>query len=323
MDSMDPAKFTVAWICALPLELTAARGMLDQNYEVHGLWKHPNDTNSYCLGKIAGHEVALTCLESAGNNNAVSVAHQMKNTFENLKFGLMVGIGGGIPIRDIRLGDVVVSKPTSSGMYSGVIQYDSGKFLPGGGFLATGCLRPPPALLLKALNVLISSHEMGNNRTGHHIQQMFNNLPKLALVGESDYRSPGKEHDHLYEAAYEHQGASETCADCDNERLVPRCDRAEAKPVVHYGNIASGNGVMRDGVKRDQLGRDFDALCVEMEAAGLMDVIDCLIIRGICDYADSHKNKRWQRYAAATAAAYAKELLGVVSSSNVEGMLLH
>lgn len=321
MDSMDRTKFTVAWICALPIELTAARSMLDKEYDVHGLRKHPNDTNSYILGKIAGHEVVVTCLESAGNNNALSVAHQMKNTFENLRFGLMVGIGGGIPCKvDIRLGDVVVSKPSSSGTCSGVIQYDSGKSLQGGVFMPTGYRRPPPSELLKALPVLISNHEMGNNCTGYHIQQMFKIRQEAAQVGGSDYRSPGKEHDHLYEAAYEHQGASDTCADCDKKRLVSRRDRPDAKPVVHYGNIASGNSVMRDGVKRDQIGRKHDALCFEMEAAGLTDVIGCLIIRGICDYADSHKNKRWQKYAAATAAAYAKELLGVVSSSNVEGM---
>ncbi|KAH1912671.1 hypothetical protein KXV48_001139, partial [Aspergillus fumigatus] len=44
-------------------------------------------------------------------------------------------------------------------------------------------------------------------------------------------------------------------------------------------------------------------------AAGLMDILPCLSIRGICDYSDSHKSKEWQRYAAATAAAYARELL--------------
>jgi nucleoside phosphorylase len=58
-------------------------------------------------------------------------------------------------------------------------------------------------------------------------------------------------------------------------------------------------------------------LCVEMEAAGLMDEFSCLVIRGVCDYADSHKNKRWQPYAAATAAAYAKELLSIVPAQEV------
>jgi hypothetical protein len=62
---------------------------------------------------------------------------------------------------------------------------------------------------------------------------------------------------------------------------------------------------------------DLGILCVEMEAAGLMDEFPCLVIRGICDYADSHKNKRWQPYAAATAAAYAKELLSIIPAQEM------
>jgi nucleoside phosphorylase len=56
-----------------------------------------------------------------------------------------------------------------------------------------------------------------------------------------------------------------------------------------------------------------------MEAAGLMNSFPCLVIRGICDYADSHKDDLWQRYAAATAAAYAKELLIYVSTEQARG----
>jgi hypothetical protein len=54
-----------------------------------------------------------------------------------------------------------------------------------------------------------------------------------------------------------------------------------------------------------------------MEAAGMMDEFSCLVIRRIWDYADSHKNKRWQPYAAATAAAYMKELLDMVPAQEV------
>jgi len=76
--------------------------------------------------------------------------------------------------------------------------------------------------------------------------------------------------------------------------------------------------VIKDGVIREQLKQDLGLLCVEMEAAGLMDNFSCLVIRGICDYADSHKNKRWQPYAAATAAAYAKELLRIIPAQEIE-----
>jgi len=88
--------------------------------------------------------------------------------------------------------------------------------------------------------------------------------------------------------------------------------------MIHYGTIASGNQVMRYATERDEISKKLGGvLCFEMEAAGLMNRFPCLVIRGICDYADSHKNKRWQPYAAATAAVYAKELLSVISAAEV------
>jgi hypothetical protein len=74
--------------------------------------------------------------------------------------------------------------------------------------------------------------------------------------------------------------------------------------------IASGNQVIKSGWKRNQISRELGGvLCFEMEAAGLMNEFPCVVIRGICDYADAHKNKEWQEYAAAVAAAYTKELI--------------
>ena len=89
---------------------------------------------------------------------------------------------------------------------------------------------------------------------------------------------------------------------------------------VHYGLIASGNQVIKDATFRDTLNKDLGGhvLCVEMEAAGLMDNFPCIVIRGICDYGDSHKNKDWQEQAAAVAAAFAKELLEHVQPSDVD-----
>ena len=96
-----------------------------------------------------------------------------------------------------------------------------------------------------------------------------------------------------------------------------RPKRADNIPAVHYGLIASGNQVLKDGQTRERLRRELNVLCFEMEAAGLMDSFPCLVIRGICDYADTHKNKQWQGYAAASAAAYAKELLNTISGTQV------
>jgi nucleoside phosphorylase len=283
--------------------------MLDEEYTASDLPKHPRDTNSYILGRIDVHKIALTCLPIVGNNSAGLVAHHMRNTFVNLKFGLMVGIEGGVPSEEpeIRLDDVVVSKP--SGTHSGVIQYDSGKFIQNEEFMVTEALPPPDKELLNATNRLQAKHDMVDNRITQNIQEMLLKNPKMAQTG---YKCPGKEYDRLFRTDYVHRGNDDTCAACDETQVVPRPHRADDRPVTYYGNIASENAVMRDAVKRDQLGKQHDALCFEMEAAGLMSEFPCLIIRGICDYSDSHKNKDWQGYAAATAAAYAKELLGVV-----------
>ncbi|KAJ5716985.1 hypothetical protein N7488_002631 [Penicillium malachiteum] len=85
--------------------------------------------------------------------------------------------------------------------------------------------------------------------------------------------------------------------------------------------IASGNQVVKHGRSRDNMARELDILCSEMEAPGLMDNFPCLVVRGICDYSDSHKNKQWQEYAALTAAAYGKEFLSVVHASHVVNTL--
>jgi nucleoside phosphorylase len=90
--------------------------------------------------------------------------------------------------------------------------------------------------------------------------------------------------------------------------------------MIHCGLIASGNQVIKDANLRDSLSKQFknDILCIEMEAAGLMNDFPCVVIRGVADYSDSHKNEKWQDYAAATAAACAKALLMVVATSEVD-----
>jgi hypothetical protein len=124
--------------------------------------------------------------------------------------------------------------------------------------------------------------------------------------------------DILFEVAYDHN-TGRTCDQCSVDRQEARQPReSERDVVVHYGTIASGNQVMRGAAERDRVSEELGGvLCFEMEAAGLMNSFPCLVIRGICDYADSHKNKQWQPFAAAAAAAYAKELLSVIPPTDV------
>jgi len=144
------------------------------------------------------------------------------------------------------------------------------------------------------------------------LSEMLEKFPMM----EDEYIYPGMEQDQLFEAPYNHKGGK-TCLECDRSKVVERSLRKNPAPRIHYGTIGSANEVIKDSETRDRLRKDLGILCVEMEAAGLMDEFSCLVIRGICDYADSHKNKRWQPYAAATAAAYAKELLSIIPAQEI------
>jgi nucleoside phosphorylase len=128
--------YTVGWVCALPIELAAAQEMLDEEHPDFERDTADNDENLYALGSVGGHNVAIVCLPAGriGNNPAAAVATQMRATFKNIRFGLMVGIGGGVPSSgaDIRLGDVVASQPHDT--FAGVMQYDMGKTTPRGTF---------------------------------------------------------------------------------------------------------------------------------------------------------------------------------------------
>lgn len=297
----------MGWVCALPVELAAAQEMLDEEHE--DLERDEHDNNLYSLGRIRGHNVVIVCLPAGliGNNPAAAVAAQLRSTFRSLRFGLMVGIGGGVPSSeaDIRLGDVVVSQPQQG--YGGVIQYDSGKATPSG-FQRTGSLNSPPTILLSAVAKLRANHLRQKSQLSEYVS-------KLRRLPEFRRETAGP--DVLFNALYNHEGGT-TCQSCRLDQRVDRQPRESDEAVVHYGTIASGNQVIRDAAERDRVSEELGSvLCFEMEAAGLMNNFPCLVIRGICDYADSHKNKRWQPYAAAVAAACAKELMAVIPPAEV------
>jgi len=308
LPTLSHKDYTVGWICALPIEMAVAKAMLDEHH--NRLSQNSYDHNTYTLGRIGRHNVVLACLPAGviGLSSAARVASQMHQTFEGIRFGLMVGIGGGVPSKenDIRLGDIVISEPTERS--GGVIQYDFGKTVQEGRFVKIGSLNKPPNVLLTAIADLQSKHKMEGHELQRYLSDMFRRYPMM----DAEFARPDVQYDLLYNAEYDHIIRDAMCLQCDKGKLVDREPRSSKDPFIHYGLIASGNQVMRHGATREQLRKELDVMCFEMEAAGLMDEFPCLVIRGICDYADSHKNKRWQGYAAATAAAYAKELLSVI-----------
>ncbi|PWI64589.1 hypothetical protein PCL_09519 [Purpureocillium lilacinum] len=303
--------YAIGWICALQEEYEAACRMLDDEFEGPEA-SDANDNNTYVFGRICKHNVVIGCLPGGryGINSAAIVARDMVRSFPKLRFGLMVGIGGGAPTpdRDIRLGDVVISEPC--GKFGGVLQYDFGKRLSGGRFQQTGQMNSPPAVLLGAIPEMRRRHnDPRKPDTIFKHLQLMNDMP--------DYQRPAE--DRLYRSDYEHKGGA-TCADCGTDGLEERAPRAAQRALnTHYGTIASANSVMKNAKERDQLSLDpeLNVLCFEMEAAGLMNNFPCLVIRGICDYCDSHKNDEWHKYAALAAAAYARELLHVLRPTKV------
>lgn len=306
---LRPDEYTVGWVCALPVELTAAKEMLDEKY--HELPVIGDDTNTYTLGRIGKHNVVLAGLPAGqtGTSPAEAVAMQMRSTFQALRFGLMVGIGGGVPSKDadIRLGDIAVSQPKNG--HGGVVQYDHVKNMPSK-LERIGFLNAPPSALLTAVTTLRANQKRGENS----LSPLLSKLERLPGFSRGQAGS-----DVLFKAEYNHVGGGD-CESCAAAEMVQRHERISDEPVVHYGTIASGNQVMKYGIDRDHVSSEFGGvLCFEMEAAGLMNSFPCLVIRGICDYADSHKNKKWQPYAAGTAAAYAKELLSVVPAAETVG----
>ncbi|KAL2855381.1 purine and uridine phosphorylase [Aspergillus pseudoustus] len=308
--TLSHGDYLMGWVCALPLEMAAASVMLDEAHEP--LSQSPNDSNTYTLGRIGNHNIVIACLPIGvyGVISATASVVQMRFTFPQIQSALMVGIGGGAPTSyfDIRLGDVVVSTPT--GTSGGVIQYDYGKTTAGGDFERVGILDKPPILFLTAVAQLQAKYMVGKGQISQIVSKTLEENPSMKAM----FSCPGERHDFLYHGDYDHPALSTTCGLCDSRRIVKRDPRREGELLrVHYGLIASGNKVIKHGQTRDRLAKELGILCFEMEAAGLMDQIPCLVIRGISDYSDSHKNKDWQGYAALTAAAYAKELLSKIT----------
>jgi nucleoside phosphorylase len=298
--------YTVAIICPMGVELAPVRALLDDEHQRLTISR---DQNAYQLGRIGQHNVIVAAMPVIGNNAAATVVTQLLNDFPRVRFGLLVGVGGGVPDEDdedeggydLRLGDIVVSE--AQGALGGVIQFDRGKQT-AQGFVLSGHLNKPPHVLASNVELLKASHRLRGSNIQQYLEEMFDRYP--AMRDEYQYR--GAERDRLFQADYVHQGGK-SCKRCDATQAIARKPRKSSSPRIHYGTIGSSNVVIERTDMRDRLRHDMHILCVDMEAAGLQESFPCLVIRGISDYADSHKNKIWQPYAAAAAAAYAKELL--------------
>ena len=300
--------YRLAWVCPLEVEQIAAVEMLDEEHET--LPQDAADKNTYHLGSINGHNVVVAGLSGVGNCSAATVVSQMRTTFRCLQHGLLVGIGGGVPIETdsgiIRLGHVVVSKPGDG--HSGVVRYDHGKMI-NGIFQRTDSLTRPPTVLLNAAQKLgVERARMVEDPIWNDVRRIRTDLPRLQR-----FKFPGIAKDYLFPSHYIHKVDNMSCerAGCDEELCRKReiSGPEESFIVVHRGNLATGEWVIKDATLRDSIANQHNILCFEMEAAGALFDFPCLVIRGIADYCDTHKNLEWHGFAAAAAAAYARQLI--------------
>jgi nucleoside phosphorylase len=303
MPELDPELYTVAWIAPLEIEAQAALHMLDKRHE----GRFPmgrGDDYVFQAGDMCGHNVIIATLPAGqeyGTGSAAALASQVKKFFPGLWFGLLVGVAAGLPNlsrnppRDIRLGDILVGLP--EGESAGLIAYDLGKETAKDGFQ-----------LLRFGHVLANTETVVRSAIGSIKLKAPNDadalFPYYECMKDKEHANgtfidPGQEQDKLYEGNED-----------GIEQLVERERRPDSRRTrVWYGPIGSGEKLMKNARKRNELRDKYNVIGLEMEAAGTMNRIPVGVIRGVCDYGDEHKNKEWQPYAAAMAAAYAKAVL--------------
>jgi len=302
MDELNPGLYTVAWIAPLETEARAALHMLDNRHRGKFALGRGDDY-VFHAGDINGHNVIIATLpvgQEYGTGSAAALASQVKKFFPNLWFGLLVGVAAGlpdllrIPPRDIRLGDVLVGLP--EGESAGLIAYDLGKetkdgFQP----LHYGHVLAHTEAVVRSA---IGSIKLESPDDRNVFLPFYENI-KYKSHASGTFTDCGQERDKLYQI--DEDGV---------EHLVERERRPDTERVrVWYGPIGSGEKLMKNAQKRNELRDIYNVIGLDMEAAGTMNRIPVGVIRGVCDYGDEHKNKEWQPYAAAMAAAYAKAVL--------------
>ena len=319
---MNRQAFNIGIICALSLEADMVEMVFDKRWDKEGMdyGRTPNDPNTYSTGLIAGRNVVLAYCPGMGSSSAAQVATWLMSSFTGVKIVLLVGICGAVPFyrqeekKEIWLGDCIIS--------TAVVQFDFGRkgpnsFVQKDGLDALGRASPPIRAMMAKLQTQTNRLDLKKDLLSH--------LQVLQTKDPERTSYPGATEDRLYQSTdmHAHPG-NESCNRCNVELGI--CDQScedlgcrdrysdhrqrlenNSSPSIHFGYFGSSNTVLKSGLDRDKLADKIIAF--EMEGSGVWDICPTIVIKAACDYADSHKNKKWQRYSAAVAAAGLKSLL--------------
>lgn len=327
--------FAIAIICALPEERDTVEALMTRDYKNEGqhYGKVRNDNNSYTVGELGGKPVVLVAPRDMGTTNTRDLARGLHISFPNISYAFVVGIAGGAPfvpdggswkVSDIHLGDVIVSTQ--------VVEYDFGREHENGFKRRTDVESVLPRAPAEVTN-FVNQFVRGRGQAFQRILRKTN--ADLAScggfeTGEKGYHEhPGPDKDYVYDLGYRHKHQNpkecakcsqctewhhEVCevalaASCQELGCEPRCSNPMRDTKIHFGRYASGNAVMKSGHRRDLLIRQEDVIGFEMESAGAWEVFGTIVVKGVVDYADSHKNKKWRGYPAARAALCAAAMI--------------
>jgi len=315
--------FEVAIICAMVKEYDALEAILDHGFEVEPSSKREGDSNRYKAGKIGASNVLLTLLPGIGKERAASGSASLRTSFADIKLCLLVGICTGVARdnqkKDILLGDVLIS--------TCLVQSDFGRQLEDG-IIRKNTIDDNFGRPSKEIRSLLA--ELQTRQTSEQLRANAVAVLKVLSQARQEWYYPGRENDVLFRAEYDHKhhthGLCEACDDgqacetaqrascedlkCDTIEVVERKTvREDQFPRIHFGAFSSADQVIRSSMHGDAMNAADGVIGFEMEGAGVWDNFPTVIIKGVCDYADSHKNNKFQSYAAASAAACSKAFL--------------
>ncbi|KAJ4855399.1 NACHT domain-containing protein [Trichoderma breve] len=331
-------EFEIAIVCTRALEYDAVCFLLDGFWDMDGdpFGRARGDLNTYTTGYMGKYNIVVVLLCNSGKANAASTSASLRSSYPCIELLLLTGICEGVPDaneEELLLGDVIISET--------VIQYDlSSPFHHA--LKRRSTLEDRQGRANNNIRKFIANFktEMGLQRLEEkatlHLEQI------QSLVSEAKYRQrhkgatymyPGFETDILFESTHchRHYNSSQLCdearnLDCEQTgcglRTLKHRDRLHQKsllelkaaqiPSIFFGRFGSGDTAFNSGVHRDSLAKTHGIIAFEMEGAGIWDELPCIIVKGVSDYGDGHKTRKWaewQNFAAATSASVARALI--------------
>ncbi|KAM0496228.1 hypothetical protein ACHAP8_007487 [Fusarium lateritium] len=319
----------------------------DEDKENQSFGKAAHDPNAYSYGVIGQHNVVLAHLPGTGKAAAGNAAAFCRMSYPSIALALVVGTCGGVPFygkmkEEILLGDVIIS--TGVVQYDLGRRFPDKFKTKDTPEESLG----RPSLEIRSLLAKLKSmihHERLQIATQEHLQEVLGETYNTTDHPEglpdnlfpTDYRHKHQDPTECTICAACNRMSDPVCnialrssckeLKCDLQQRVSRGRLCEVEnnndnegmpvglnsetflPMIHFGKFGSGDSMIKSGEYRDRLAASTDAIGFEMESAGVWEIFPTVVIRGVSNYADCHKNDTWQVFAAASAAACTKAFL--------------